>query len=167
MNRDQARSLLRTALADENAEFRDGQWEAISLVVNDRRKVLVVERTGWGKSSVYFISTRILRDRGAGPTLIVSPLLALMRNQIDAAIRLGIRAASINSTNRKIGMRFNGKFSPAVSMRYSSHQSGWRMMASSMRSCCHSRTASVFSWSTRHTASPIGDTTFGRTTADW
>jgi ATP-dependent DNA helicase RecQ len=59
----------------------------------------VVERTGWGKSSVYFIATRILRDRGAGPTLIVSPLLALMRNQIEAATRLGIRALSINSTN--------------------------------------------------------------------
>ena len=68
--------------------------------MNHRRKLLVVQRTGWGKSSVYFIATRILRDRGAGPTLIVSPLLALMRNQIVAAERLGIRALTIDSTNR-------------------------------------------------------------------
>src|SRR3954466_3641294 len=92
--------LLRRALQDPQADFRDGQWEAIDALVNHRRKLLVVERTGWGKSSVYFIATRILRDRGAGPTLIVSPLLALMRNQIVAAERLGIRALTIDSTNR-------------------------------------------------------------------
>ena len=92
--------LLRRAIGDPSAEFRDGQWEAIDALVNRRARLLVVERTGWGKSSVYFIATRILRDRGLGPTLIVSPLLALMRNQIDAADRLGIRALSINSTNR-------------------------------------------------------------------
>ncbi|HTG36093.1 MAG TPA: DEAD/DEAH box helicase [Thermoanaerobaculia bacterium] len=92
--------LLRRALQDPAADFRDGQWEAIDALVNHRRKLLVVQRTGWGKSSVYFIATRILRDRGAGPTLIVSPLLALMRNQIVAAERLGIRALTIDSTNR-------------------------------------------------------------------
>lgn len=92
--------LLRRALSNPNAEFRDGQWEAIDAIVNQRRKMLVVQRTGWGKSSVYFIATRILRDRGHGPTLIVSPLLALMRNQIEAAERLGIRPVTINSTNR-------------------------------------------------------------------
>lgn len=69
-------------------------------LVNQSRRLLVVERTGWGKSAVYFIATRILRDRGRGPTLIVSPLLALMRNQIEAAERLGIKAVSINCTNR-------------------------------------------------------------------
>lgn len=95
-----ALELLRRALSDPNAEFRDGQWEAIDAIVNQRRKMLVVQRTGWGKSSVYFIATRILRDRGHGPTLIVSPLLALMRNQIEAAERLGIRPVTINSTNR-------------------------------------------------------------------
>lgn len=95
-----ALELLRCALSDPNAEFRDGQWEAIDAIVNQRRKMLVVQRTGWGKSSVYFIATRILRDRGHGPTLIVSPLLALMRNQIEAAERLGIRPVTINSTNR-------------------------------------------------------------------
>ena len=95
-----ALELLRIALEDPKATFREGQWEAIDSLVNKRGRRLVVQRTGWGKSSVYFISTRILRDRGRGPTLIISPLLALMRNQIDAADRLGIRALSINSTNR-------------------------------------------------------------------
>jgi ATP-dependent DNA helicase RecQ len=94
------RDLLRRALQDPHAELRVGQWEAIDALVNHRQKLLVVQRTGWGKSAVYFIATRLLRDRGAGPTLIVSPLLALMRNQIDAAERLGIRALTINSTNR-------------------------------------------------------------------
>lgn len=100
MNRSEAESLLQIAINDPNARFRDGQWEAIDALVNRRRKLMVVQRTGWGKSSVYFISTRILRDRGAGPTVIVSPLLALMRNQIEAANRLGIRAETINSTNQ-------------------------------------------------------------------
>lgn len=96
---DHTLSLLRLALDDPQAEFREGQWQAIDALVNRGLKLLVVERTGWGKSSVYFIAARILRQRGAGPTLIVSPLLALMRNQIEAASRLGIRALSINSTN--------------------------------------------------------------------
>lgn len=96
-----ALSLLRRALADETAQFREGQWEAIDSLVNHHQRLLVVERTGWGKSTVYFISTRILRDQGSGPTLIVSPLLALMRNQIQAADRLGIQAQTINSTNKE------------------------------------------------------------------
>lgn len=99
MNRIQAQQLLKTALANATAEFRDGQWEAIDALVNHRQKLLVVQRTGWGKSSVYFISTKIFRDRGMGPTIIVSPLLALMRNQIDSAQRLGIVAETMNSTN--------------------------------------------------------------------
>lgn len=100
MNRVEAQQLLQVALANPAAEFRDGQWEAIDALVNRRQKLLVVQRTGWGKSSVYFISTRIFRDRGMGPTIIVSPLLALMRNQIESAQRLGIRAETMNSTNR-------------------------------------------------------------------
>jgi ATP-dependent DNA helicase RecQ len=99
--RAEAEFLLRIAVDDPAAVFRDGQWEAIDAIVNQRRKLLVVQRTGWGKSSVYFISTRILRNRGAGPTLIISPLLALMRNQIEAADRLGIRAVTINSANQE------------------------------------------------------------------
>jgi ATP-dependent DNA helicase RecQ len=100
LNRDHAEGLLRTALGDGGAGFRDGQWEAIDALVNRRQKLLVVQRTGWGKSAVYFIATRALRDLGAGPTLIVSPLLALMRNQVESAQRLNVRAATINTANR-------------------------------------------------------------------
>ncbi len=100
-DRGQACGLLRKALGTADADFRPGQWEAIDALVNQRKRLLVVQRTGWGKSSVYFIATRILRDRGSGPTLIVSPLLALMRNQIEAADRLRIKALTVNSTNRE------------------------------------------------------------------
>ena len=101
MERDKALECLREALGDDTANFRNGQWEAIEHVVNQRGKLLVVQRTGWGKSAVYFVATRLLRDSGAGPTIIVSPLLALMRNQIAAARRLSLRAISIDSTNRE------------------------------------------------------------------
>ncbi|RZI80430.1 MAG: ATP-dependent DNA helicase RecQ, partial [Microbacterium sp.] len=77
----------------------DDQWAAIEALAVDRRRALVVQRTGWGKSAVYFVATALLRARGAGPTVIISPLLALMRNQIEAAERAGIRAVTINSTN--------------------------------------------------------------------
>src|SRR6516225_3531791 len=92
--------LLRQALNDPTVDFRDGQWEAIEALAQRRARLLLVQRTGWGKSAVYFLGTRLLRDQGAGPTLLVSPLLALMRNQIDAAVRLGVRAETVNSTNR-------------------------------------------------------------------
>ena len=91
---------LRILTDDPDARFRPDQLEAIRDVVVDRARVLCVQRTGWGKSAVYFVATALLRKAGAGPTLIVSPLLALMRNQIDAAERLGLRAHTINSTNR-------------------------------------------------------------------
>ena len=97
--KDQARSLLQIALNNTQADFRDGQWEAIASLIEERSKLLVVQRTGWGKSLVYFLATRLLRDRGAGPTILISPLLALMRNQIVAAERIGIKAATINSSN--------------------------------------------------------------------
>ena len=97
----EARSLLKQALDNRAADFRGGQWEAVDALVNRRRRLLVVQRTGWGKSYVYFIATRLLRNQKRGPTLIVSPLLALMRNQIVAAERLNLRAATINSTNRE------------------------------------------------------------------
>ena len=87
------------ALAGEHARLRDDQWTAISELVSGRRRVLVVQRTGWGKSAVYFVATALLRARGAGPTVIVSPLLALMRNQVEAAVRAGIHARTINSAN--------------------------------------------------------------------
>ena len=79
--------------------FRRGQLEAIETVVDQRSRVLVVQRTGWGKSLVYFLSTRLLRDTGFGPTLLISPLLSLMRDQLLMAERIGVRAATINSEN--------------------------------------------------------------------
>jgi ATP-dependent DNA helicase RecQ len=91
-------ALLRQALG-ENARFREGQLEAIVAAVDERSRVLVVQRTGWGKSLVYFLATRILRDRGSGPTLLISPLLSLMRDQLLMAGRLGVRARTINSAN--------------------------------------------------------------------
>jgi ATP-dependent DNA helicase RecQ len=98
-NREKAVSYLCKALNRSNVDFRDGQWESIEQLLK-RQRVLVVERTGWGKSMVYFLATRLLRDAGAGLTLLISPLLALMRNQIEAAERIDVRAVTINSTNK-------------------------------------------------------------------
>src|SRR5207237_9087115 len=97
--RPEAADLLRQ-LAGPDADFRQHQLEAVEDLVVGRRRVLCVQRTGWGKSAVYFIATALLRRAGEGPTLLISPLLALMRNQIEAAERLGLRAATVNSTNR-------------------------------------------------------------------
>jgi ATP-dependent DNA helicase RecQ len=86
-------------LAGADARLRDDQWRAIEALVVDGRRALVVQRTGWGKSAVYFVATALLRAAGSGPTVIVSPLLALMRNQIDSAAKAGITARTINSAN--------------------------------------------------------------------
>src|SRR6266700_1327633 len=96
--RDEAEKCLR-ALAGDHARLREDQWTAIRALVADRRRALVVQRTGWGKSAVYFIATALLRARGAGPSVIVSPLLALMRNQVEAAKGAGILARTIISAN--------------------------------------------------------------------
>jgi len=96
--RDEAEAVLRR-LAGESARLREDQWAAISALAVEGRRALVVQRTGWGKSAVYFVATALLRARGAGPTVIVSPLLALMRNQVEAAGRAGISARTINSAN--------------------------------------------------------------------
>ena len=97
--RAEAETSLRALVGTPDAVLRADQWEAVDVLVAQRRRALVVQRTGWGKSAVYFVATMLLRVRGAGPTLIVSPLLALMRNQVDAAARAGIRARTINSAN--------------------------------------------------------------------
>lgn len=97
--RAEAEEVLRSLVGSPTATFHDGQFEAIAALVNDRSRALVVQRTGWGKSAVYFVATLLLRRRGAGPSVIVSPLLALMRDQVDAAARAGVRAVSINSAN--------------------------------------------------------------------
>lgn len=97
--RDEARELLRRLTGAPEADFHDGQYEAIHALVADRARTLVVQRTGWGKSAVYFISSLLLRARGTGPALIISPLLSLMRDQVAAASRAGVRAAMVNSAN--------------------------------------------------------------------
>src|SRR5690242_17290083 len=96
---DELLESLRRLTGRPDATFRDGQREAIEALVRDRARVLVVQRTGWGKSAVYFLTTLLLGREGAGPTLLISPLLALMRNQIDAARRLGLRCQTINSAS--------------------------------------------------------------------
>jgi len=94
-----ALELLRVGTGNPKATFRDGQEEAIHRVFEGRERLLVVQKTGWGKSFVYFIATKLLREEGKGPTILVSPLLSLMRDQIKAAEKMGIKAVTINSTN--------------------------------------------------------------------
>lgn len=98
--RTEALDALKVLTGRDDAIFHDGQYEAIAALVDDRRRALVVQRTGWGKSAVYFIATLLMRRQGAGPTLLVSPLLALMRDQVAAAARAGVRAVAINSANQ-------------------------------------------------------------------
>ena len=85
----EAEGYLKIALDNPNAFFHDGQWESISELL-DGNRALVIQRTGWGKSMVYFLTTKLLREKGSGPTLLISPLLSLMRNQLEAAERIGL-----------------------------------------------------------------------------
>ena len=96
---ERALALLRDGVGDARADFRPGQAEAIEHVVTGQGRLLVVQKTGWGKSFVYFIAAKMLREAHLGPALLVSPLLALMRNQIDAAKRMGVKAETVNSDN--------------------------------------------------------------------
>ena len=107
--RTEALAFLRQALQTGAAEFRQGQWEAVSALVQRQAKLLVVQRTGWGKSLIYFLATKFLRERGAGFTLLISPLLSLMRNQIAAARNIGVRAETINSSNEADWERIEGE----------------------------------------------------------
>ncbi len=100
MDLDRATELLRIGANNPSATFRTGQLEAITKVVDGNRRQLVVQKTGWGKSFVYFIATKLLREQGMGPALLISPLLALMRNQIAAAEKMGVKAVTINSDNK-------------------------------------------------------------------
>jgi ATP-dependent DNA helicase RecQ len=97
--RAEADAVLAELVGAPGARLREDQWQAVAALVRERRRALVVQRTGWGKSAVYFVATVLLRGRGCGPTVIVSPLLALMRNQVEAAERAGIRARTVNSAN--------------------------------------------------------------------
>lgn len=94
-----ADTILTRLVGRDNAHLRDDQWTAIHALAYEHRRALVVQATGWGKSAVYFVATALLRQHGAGPTIIISPLLSLMRNQVDAAARAGIRAVTLNSAN--------------------------------------------------------------------
>lgn len=100
-SRKRALELLRIGSGQAETIFRDGQEEAIRHILEGQCRLLLIQRTGWGKSFVYFIATKLLRENGAGPALLISPLLALMRNQIAAAERMGLRAATINSENEQ------------------------------------------------------------------
>ncbi|QDC06026.1 RecQ family ATP-dependent DNA helicase [Pseudomonas sp. SWI7] len=104
-----ALELLRTGSGRADATFRDGQEDAIRHIVEGNGRLLVVQKTGWGKSFVYFIATKLLREAGAGPALLISPLLALMRNQIAAAEGMGVSAATINSDNMDDWTAVEGK----------------------------------------------------------
>lgn len=99
-NSQRALELLRAGSGNPQADFREGQEDAIRHIVKGNGRLLVVQKTGWGKSFVYFIATKLLRELGHGPALLISPLLSLMRNQISAAERMGVRAATINSDNQ-------------------------------------------------------------------
>ena len=99
-NPTRALELLRKGTGRPDARFHDGQEEAIRRLVDGTSRQLVIQKTGWGKSSVYFIAARMLREAGQGPTILISPLLALMRNQVEAAARMGVRAITIHSENK-------------------------------------------------------------------
>lgn len=94
-----ALEVLRELTGRADAQFHPGQFEAIAALVAEHRRALVVQRTGWGKSAVYFVAATLLRRAGRGPSLIISPLLALMRDQVAAAERAGVRAVTMNSSN--------------------------------------------------------------------
>jgi len=98
---ERAKALLRLGSGRKDANFREGQEDAIKHVTEGLGNLLVVQKTGWGKSFVYFITIKLLREAGHGPALLISPLLSLMRNQVQAAERMGVRAATINSGNKK------------------------------------------------------------------
>src|SRR3972149_11519720 len=95
-----ARQLLVTGTGRSDAKFREDQENAIRHIVEGRGRLLLVQKTGWGKSSVYFIATKLLREAGAGLVLLISPLLALMRNQILQAERMGVMAKTIHTDNK-------------------------------------------------------------------
>mgnify|MGYP006128936453 FL=1 len=105
--REQATKLLQKMTSNPAAHFHSDQYESIFELVENRRKMLVVQKTGWGKSAVYFIATKLLRQQGKGPSIIISPLIALMRNQIESARRVGLEIATINSSLSREERTFN------------------------------------------------------------
>jgi ATP-dependent DNA helicase RecQ len=107
MSQQRALELLKQGVRSPIANFHKDQWEAIDTIVNHRKRLICVQRTGWGKSSVYFIATKLMREQGHGPTIIISPLLALMRNQIESAEKYGVALGSVNSAQTPDQNRIN------------------------------------------------------------
>lgn len=101
MSQQRALELLRQGVGSPTANFHEHQWESVDAIVNQRCRLICVQRTGWGKSSVYFISTKMMREQGHGPTIIISPLLALMRNQIESAAKYGVALGTVNSSQSR------------------------------------------------------------------
>ena len=161
-----ALEILRTLVGRADADFHEGQFEAIEALVDDRSRALVVQRTGWGKSAVYFVATLLLRRRGAGPTVLVSPLLALMRDQIAAAERAGVRAVAINSTNaHEWGDVLAAARAPTRSTCCSSRPERLNNPRVPRRAAARARRSGWACWSsTRRTASATGATTSAPTT---
>src|SRR3954453_13469265 len=126
---------LRALVGRDDAVLHDDQWAAIEALVVDRRRALVVQRTGWGKSAVYFVATLLLRADGAGPTVIVSPLLALMRNQIAAAERAGIPRGPQPPPTSRAGSRSTTPSAPVRSTSCWSAPSGSTTPGSATRCC--------------------------------
>ena len=160
-----ALEVLRELTGRADAQFHPGQFEAIEALVADRRRSLVVQRTGWGKSAVYFIAALLQRRLGSGPALIVSPLLALMRDQVAAASRAGVRAESINSANATQWAAVAERLERDEVDVLLSHRSAWSTPASRPSNCPGSSHVSDCSSSTRPTASVTGGTTSAPTTA--
>ena len=109
-NPKRALELLRIGSGRADANFREDQEEAIRYIVDGRGRLLVIQKTGWGKSFVYFIATKLLREAGNGPALLISPLLSLMRNQVEAARRMGLKAEAIHSENPTDHARIEAAF---------------------------------------------------------
>lgn len=164
---ERALELLRIGSGISDARFRDGQEQAICNVVAGKQRQLVVQKTGWGKSFVYFIAVKLLREAGQGPTLLISPLLALMRNQIAAAERMGVMAATIHSENQDDWPKVEARvLANDVDILLISPE---RLANERFRTAYWSvwRTGYRCWWSTRPTAFPTGATTFGPTIDCW
>ena len=165
-DRNRALELLRKGTGLPHADFHENQDRAIQHVVEGDGSLLVVQKTGWGKSNVYFIATKLMREQGAGPALLISPLLSLMRNQISAASRMGVRAETINSSNTEDWEDIIAKVHRDEVDILLISLNVWQIwsFASKFWALLH-KTSCSWLW-TRRIAYRIGGTIFGRTTGE-